>query len=263
MLNEYFRVTRLNIKSEFQYRMHIFMRILVSFIPIVCLIYLWYLLYQDQSSVKGYSFVSMITYTVLAKILYEILTPSVHWDVYSDVCSGDIVRFFTKPLYFMRFLFFKNIGLRLVSLATCVVLFGVIFLFREHFIFPEAGDILPFLLSCMMSFILFFLIYFFVSLISFWLVDIFAFFFMVGNIISFTSGALIPLDLMSGKVYNVLMLLPFSKLVYFPMSIYLGKLSLEEIINNFIVGGVWILILFLLSQRVYKLGTLRYNAPGV
>ncbi|AUM64506.1 hypothetical protein C0R09_08175 [Brevibacillus laterosporus] len=262
MTNHYYRVIILTLKSEFQYRLNVLIRIIVSLIPLLSIVYMWFALYAYKLEYSGYSFKEMITYTVIAKLLFEIVSPTVNWEIYSQITSGEITKYFIRPLSFLKYWFARNIGLKVVSLIVSSILILTIIIFKTYFLLPSTLYFILFIASCLLSLILFFIVYYIISLLAFWFTDVWAFFFLAGNVISFASGAIIPLNMMPHDVYICLNLMPFSKLIYFPLNIFLQKLSLADIYTNFMIQVMWIVVFIIVAQMVYRFGTKKFDAPG-
>ena len=66
------------------------------------------------------------------------------------------------------------------------------------------------------------------------------------------SGALIPLTFFPSIFEKILTFLPFSSLVSAPANILLGVMPSEQVLKVMIVQVVWLIILFLLTNVIWK-----------
>ena len=66
------------------------------------------------------------------------------------------------------------------------------------------------------------------------------------------SGALIPLSFFPPVFEKILTYLPFSSLVSAPANILLGVMNIEETLKVLVVQFVWLILLFLLTNVVWK-----------
>jgi ABC-2 type transport system permease protein len=85
------------------------------------------------------------------------------------------------------------------------------------------------------------------------------------NIINyFVSGQMFPLELLDEWPYvtQVLELLPFQYLAYFPAMVFLEKKQGMELIVGLLVELGWALALVLLSRWLYHRGLRHYSAYG-
>ena len=85
---------------------------------------------------------------------------------------------------------------------------------------------------------------------------------LIGPIVAFTGGSLIPLDLMPAWLRFVCDYLPFKYTVYSPVKVLLGKMTVEETIAGLGVQLVWIAICAVALVLLWSRGIRRYQAYG-
>ena len=98
-------------------------------------------------------------------------------------------------------------------------------------------NILLYLLSCMMSFLIYVLFDFCFGMIGFFTTYIFGLEMIKESVLLFLTGQLIPLSFFPQAVQNIFSYLPFSSMVYTPVMIYLGKYTGAELIKVLIISG--------------------------
>ncbi|HXS14806.1 MAG TPA: ABC-2 family transporter protein, partial [Candidatus Saccharimonadales bacterium] len=81
-------------------------------------------------------------------------------------------------------------------------------------------------------------------------------------LLSFLAGSMFPLDILPRPIYILLSLLPFPYLIYGPLKIYLGQQNIFQIFLTLGVGFVWIFILGLFANVMWKKGLSLYGAEG-
>jgi ABC-2 type transport system permease protein len=87
--------------------------------------------------------------------------------------------------------------------------------------------------------------------------------FIVNTIlVEYLSGALFPLDILPQYIQTVLSYTPFPYMLFFPIEIYLGKISVFGIIKAIAVSGVWVVCLWIIVNAVWKKGLKTYEAYG-
>ena len=123
-----------------------------------------------------------------------------------------------------------------------------------------------FLVSAILSISLGTILYFYFSVLmgcfGFWSNEIWGPRFVFYQLLSFFAGSLFPLDILPKNLYAVIEYLPFSYLLYFPIKIYLGDLSILMIIKGLLITGFWIGVMHLLVSRVWNKGLRIYTAYG-
>ena len=106
------------------------------------------------------------------------------------------------------------------------------------------------------------MIYYLISLFSFYFVEISSFFFTVDIVLELLSGSLIPLEFLPAPLNTITQFLPFSYLIHFPVNVYLGNLSGTEIVNGLISQVIWSLVFYVLIRVLWKKGLNKYESVG-
>ena len=76
------------------------------------------------------------------------------------------------------------------------------------------------------------------------------------------SGRIAPIDLLPNWVRLIADALPFRWAVAFPVELFLGRLSTEEIYRGFTFQIAWLLLSFLLLKFIWRSGVKKYSAVG-
>jgi ABC-2 type transport system permease protein len=131
----------------------------------------------------------------------------------------------------------------------------------QHFYFPtRIQDCLYFSIAVFLASIMAFELDFCIGMIAFWLIQVRVFKYMLQSVIVFFAGALLPLDIFPGTLRTVAESLPFQYLVFFPVSIYLGKVDHPGPAFLSMLG--WIVVLYILAHILLERGIKRYVAVG-
>jgi ABC-2 type transport system permease protein len=85
--------------------------------------------------------------------------------------------------------------------------------------------------------------------------------YIVNTLNYFISGQMFPLELL-GWAGQMLKLLPFQYLAYFPAAVFLGKISGPALVQGLLIQLAWALGLAVLSRVLFKFGLRRYGAYG-
>jgi len=80
--------------------------------------------------------------------------------------------------------------------------------------------------------------------------------------IEFLSGALFPLDILPQGIQNILSYTPFPYLIFFPLQVYLGKISGVLLFKGILVSVFWAFVLLLLMNKLWKKGLRVYEGHG-
>ena len=99
-------------------------------------------------------------------------------------------------------------------------------------------------------------------MIGFWSPEVWAPRFIFYVLVSFFAGSMFPLDILPEPVFNVLKLLPFGYLQFFPLKIYLGQLDFQSIVQGFLITSGWIGLTYAALMLTWNKGIKLYSASG-
>lgn len=256
------------IKSAFAYQGRFYLFMLGGLFTAFISYFLWVAIYNNSSSsvLGGFNKYEMIVYVFMSYIAANVSTISVSWDVAHDVMEGTIAMNLIKPIEYRWRLIAQAFGemvYRLVLPSVFIWIGLEIYKFKTLGIpFTPISNILLFLLSVFMSFLLFVLFDFCFGMIAF-----FTTYFWGANIIkscvlNFFTGALIPLSFFPDVFQKIFGYLPFASMNYVPVMIYLGKYSRNEIIFALLKQVAWVAILYILGSIIWRKVTKRLIVLG-
>jgi ABC-2 type transport system permease protein len=262
-MKKYLKPMMLSFQAVFQYRMNVVLYMIFGLIPLVALILLWHSLFETQSNIQGYTLEMMITYVIIAKLIELLLIPEMHWSINEEIQSGELSKYLIKPFSYFGYWFSNNLGNKIIHLLMSVIpIIPIIFLNRDYFLLPTLKYTFLFILSIVGALILYYMIYYLISLFSFYFVEISSFFFTVDIVLELLSGSLIPLEFLPAPLNTITQFLPFSYLIHFPVNVYLGNLSGTEIVNGLISQVIWSLVFYVLIRVLWKKGLNKYESVG-
>ena len=109
-------------------------------------------------------------------------------------------------------------------------------------------------------------IFFFLNMIcgmlSFWLFSIGNLHIIIDSSITLFSGSIIPLWLIPEKFAFVYEILPFQYLYYYPISIILGLVNVQQMVRVFLYEMIWTACLFALAVWMYNKGIKKLQIVG-
>jgi ABC-2 type transport system permease protein len=78
----------------------------------------------------------------------------------------------------------------------------------------------------------------------------------------FLAGGLFPLDILPAGIQKALSFTPFPYLIFFPIQVYLGKISPPEIVRGLVIGFSWAATLYVLMRTIWQKGLRVYQSHG-
>jgi ABC-2 type transport system permease protein len=134
---------------------------------------------------------------------------------------------------------------------------------RKYFVAPADAAVWGwFALSVVMTAALQFLISYTLALLAFWLVEISTFIFIVFAFEYIAGGHLFPLDILPPANAKVLAFTPFPYQLFFPVSIYVGKVTGEALYRGLIIQAIWVVVAYLAARWMWNRGIRKYSAVG-
>jgi ABC-2 type transport system permease protein len=259
----YYNIFLYSLNANLNYRLQLFIDTAIGFIPSLGVIFVW-LYISNTTLIPGYTREEIITYILLAKLLQQALIPSFHWTMIEEIQNGDMARYIVRPLSHLHYCFSKE-------LATILVKFWIVFfslipiyiIFFDHLIVPTPSSSLMFLISSIFALILYFLIYYLISLLSFWVIEVYAFVFTADILIEFLSGVLIPLNLFPGFVKSILEWLPFHYMIYLPINTFIGKVNVFEFTQGISIQIIWCISIYIAIRFIWNKAIVKYDGAGL
>jgi ABC-2 type transport system permease protein len=267
-MRKYLHVINIGIQNTLVYRMNFLFRSVFSLIPLMATIYLWRAVFagkQGAQDVAGYSLAGMISYYLLMTIA-DALTAVTEddWQIASDIREGAINQFLLKPIDYLtyRLCLFASGRLIYVAVAALPVTLFIVFQ-RQYWVAPPNGLVLGlFIVSLALTALLQFFISYTMALLAFWLLEISTLIFIVFAFEYIAGGHLFPLDILPPLLAKILNFTPFPYQLFFPASLYLGRISGPEMWRGLAIQVFWVAFFYCVARWTWRRGIRRYTAFG-
>jgi ABC-2 type transport system permease protein len=226
--------------------------------------FLWSSVMPDSGTLFGYTKSLMVTYVVLAPLVFAIVFSSRTHEMAENINRGDLSIFLVKPFGYFKYWFSRDMGDKAMNIAFCIGEFALFIWLIKPEIYLQTNLVYLglFVISLILAIILHFFIGCLMSMVGFWSPEVWAPRFIFYTLVSFFAGSLFPLDILPEPVFNIVKLLPFTCLQYFPLKIYLGHVSLAEVFQGFLMTILWIGIMYGVLKLVWYRGLKIFTASG-
>ena len=265
-MTKYWHIINIGIQNTLVYRMNFIFRSVFGLIPLFATISLWRAIYAGkEGDVAGYTLAQMTSYYLIVTVV-DALTAVTEddWQIAADIKDGNISQFLLKPIDYLYYRLCLYGSGRLVFTA-CAFLPVSIFLFvqRDHFVLPPDWAALGwFALSITMTALLQFFISFTMALLAFWVLEVSTFIFILFAFEYIASGHLFPLDILPAGIAQALHYTPFPYQLFFPVKIYLGRVTGAELYQGLFIQACWVIVTYFLARFVWSRGIKKYSAVG-
>lgn len=266
-MGKYAHVISLGIQSTLVYRVNFVVRALFGLVPLLALILLWRAIYEGRTDgdVGGYSQASVITYYLIVNVVLALTSVTEDdWQIAADIRDGKISQFLLKPIDYLRYRLCLFAAGRLVYTAAALIPTAA-FLWIQRADLQGPASMLHlgvFTVSLVLTALLQFFISFTMALLAFWVLEVATFIFILFAFEYVAGGHLFPLDMLPAGVQTALQLTPFPYMLYFPVSVYLGRLQGAELWQGLALQGFWVVASLILARVVWRRGLKHYSAVG-
>lgn len=263
-MKKYWVLFKSNLSTSLEYRGALLTWILVELVGLTSAIFVWLAVFRTNSSVGNYDFKKIISYFLLIPLIGSFTSIFVSEVLPRKIKDGQISADLMKPYSIAFANLINQFSIKLTQLTIKLPIYivvGVILIrvFKLDFSYP------PLLLAlgvCAFSYILHFFIDLALSYASFWFDDVWSLSLLKTVVIMVFGGLSFPLDLVPENLRVIFNTLPFRFIYYFPVKVAQGGMPLTAFVGEFSQLILWLLVFFLLTKVLWKLGVRKYNAYG-
>jgi ABC-2 type transport system permease protein len=259
-------VIRFGIQNTMAYRVNFFFQAAFNLIPLFTGLAVWRAIYAGgKDAVAGYTETSMLSYYLVAAVV-DALTGATEddWQIAHEIRDGRINQFLVKPFDYLTYRLCLFCSGRLVfSAASALPITAFMLLNADGLVPPPTGWLLAlFVGSLLASALNQFLLTFLTATLSFWVLEISSFTFILLALQRLAGGLMFPLDVLPASLASFLRLTPFACQVFLPVQIYLGRERGIVLIQDFALQLFWVIVLYLLARLACRRGLRAHGAFG-
>jgi ABC-2 type transport system permease protein len=234
--------------------------------PLLGTVFIWGAIFEAKGGgINNFDYASVVYYFLLVLVLDSLITPGDdEWQVATDIRDGQMNSFLVKPMNYLVYRIALFVSNRLLyTVVTLPVIILVFVVFQHYLVWPSswATWILA-MISVFLAASLQFLISYSVAMLAFWMLEISTAVFIIYSFEYFLSGHMFPLGFMPVAFQEVLKLLPFPYELYFPISIFMGKVHGAALWEGLLIQFCWVLIIAFGANTLWQRGLKRYQAVG-
>ena len=265
-IKKYLQVFKTSWADGFVYRLNFIMWRIRSIFYLLVVYFLWYTVFSQEQSVFGYQRSVILTYILGTSILRSFVLASRSQAVNVEIATGDLSNYLLKPISYFTNWFSRDLADKLLNFIFLVIeLSLIIFLLKPPLVFPSSlAQTILFIITIIIAMFIFFFFSFLVGTFAFWYPEHngWPLRFIIFIAVDFLAGSIFPLDIFPQTVFNIFRLLPPAYFLFYPMQIFLGRLSANEITAVISTMIFWLITLYLIAQYVWKKGLKNYAAYG-
>lgn len=250
----YFTFFKQAIKFRWAYKVNSLFGIVGTVVKIMASIYLWKAIFNSSpaDTLGGFNVDEMYKYLILTSIVGFFLGSSVDFTVPYEIIEGFIAMELIKPYSYIKRHFFYDLGSIFTNFTVGILVFIGFLGFTRDFSFLTSENIAYFSISLVISYFIVFSFNMIIALIGFYTTYVWGVRMIKNTLISFLSGALIPLSFLPETWERIFAYSPFSYLSYYPTLIIMGKLEKVEVYRSLVIQSVWAIIFYISMKYLYS-----------
>lgn len=265
-LKKYLTIFKISWQSYLVYRLSFFLWRLRTLFWLLSSYFFWRAVYQNTNFIGSYSSSLMLTYILGTFILGDLVLSSLSIEIGPEIATGDLSNRLLQPFNYFFYWLARDWAHKLLNTLFIILeVFLIITILKPPLYFSkDIISIISLLAVLPLLLILNYNINLCISLLSFWFPEHNGWpqRFLFNTILMFLAGMYFPFDILPKIIALFLQFLPTGFLLFFPMQIILGRISLIKIfINIFIVFG-WTLLLIKLNTKIWRQGLKKYGGEG-
>lgn len=266
-MRRYWTIFKISFAQEFAYKLNFIMWRVRNVLQIFIVFFLWDTVFSDPNRVVfGYDRAKILTYVFGTLILKAIIFSARSVDVPGEISDGTLTNYLLKPVSYFKYWLTRDISSKALNVLFSIVEITILFIILKPDFFFQTNIIylLGFVLSLLIANFLMFVIRFITSFITFWAPEMAwgSQFLIMVTITEFLSGSVFPLDIFPSTVQKILYMTPFPYVLFFPLQVYLGKVSLLFMAQGLLISAIWCLITVAIMNVVWTAGIKTYRAEG-
>jgi ABC-2 type transport system permease protein len=263
-MKKYIQVFKIKLRDTMEYRFDMVFGYFSHFLPLAAILILWKAVYAGKTVIAGYTYAMILSYFLLARACQAMLWLGLYNDVEKEIKDGQLSKYLLRPINYWGYWLSRSLADKAINLVVVGAFFGVLaFFLKGWFVFQKDPVFLVlFALTFFLGFLINFFLTFAVSLSAFWLQEIWSVGFTKDMVHEFFSGGVFPLELLPAGLHAAAMWLPFAYCLNFPLRVYLGLMTVPEILQGLGMQLFFVGVCFLLFQWTWDRGLRRYEAVG-
>lgn len=264
-MRKYFCVFKIEFLRFLQYRSEFIAEIIAIFVRVFIVLFFALAVYENKTEIYGYSLAGFATYSLLTSFIMQIIDTDINWVLAHEIRKGNLANYLLKPLKYNWYRLFAELSWKSHSLFyNLLVLTALTILYAKTFTLQIISSrIWIFLIAMILSYLFNRSWRYIIGTLAFWTKDIGGISNFIREITGFLGGSWLPLDFF-GPFTNILKLLPFSYIFYFPIQIIIdSNLNSLDIIKILSIEAVWVILLSFIGQILWKKGIKHFESVGI
>lgn len=248
---------------QFQYRVAMFIWLLGRIIEPVMYLVVWATVARSQGgSVGDFSVADLAAYYIAFMVVNQLTFTWIMWEYEYYIKEGTLAGLLLRPIHPIHRDIADNLAYKVLTTGAMLPIIALLVVaFRPAFNF-QWWALLAFVPALILAYLLRFLLEWTLAMAAFWTTRTSALNQAYMTTMFFLAGRLAPLDLFPAFVQTLATVLPFRWMVYFPVELLLGRLTVQAALAGLGMQALWLGIILVLLNLVWRAGVRQFSAVG-
>lgn len=262
MLKTMLKLGKMEFRQYNIYKSNFWLFTLNRIVEIVVYIFVWQAIYNQTGDAGGYTLSQMITYYILVFTLVSLATWGINEDMAHSIRNGKINKELLNPLTYFQYYFGMNLGELAFALVVGIATFIICNIFWSISFPVSITNFMLFIIVILLGIPITFFLQMIAGTVGFYSNSIWGMQILRKAIISIFSGIIAPITLFPGWFQTLANILPFQELIYTPINIWLGQISVAEVWPIIIKQITWGIVLYIVAKIFFNHAIKRVTING-
>ena len=258
------------------YKFNILIWVIVTIFEVACLVFLWLAVYSSSeggmdASINGFTYKEMIAYVVLTTVFgFVTFNNDTMWHINQDIIKGTIGNYVIKPISYRGKFVASNLGsFLMMGLLFGLPLYGIslgvligIGFLPIVSVWDFIAHIGLFLVSSVLACLLNDTIAYLFGILCFYTSSAWGLNSLKTTVISFLSGALLPLAFFPPIFRDIVGYMPFAGMSQNPILILMMKYDYWQSLKVILISLAWLIILELFVKLLFSHAIKKVTVQG-
>ncbi len=252
LYNVYGAVLALVPKLYVAYRAWAWMEFVVQLLAMTIMYFFWQAVYANGGTLSGLTFQQTINYVMIAQMLMPLVQNRLIFNFGFMIRDGQIAIDLLRPMDFQARFYVDAIGGLAFNLLLKIPLLIFAVIFFQVQLPRDIATWLVFLVSLMLGHAVMFCFDWIFSCLAFYSTETWGLSIVREAVVTFFSGALIPLQMLPPWLRAIAAFLPFAQAVYVPVSFLSGVTPISAAPQAWLLQLAWLIGLGIASRLIFR-----------
>lgn len=263
-LRKLWALLRIYMADSLAYRASAFIWMLTDIVHCLVMPLVWLSAYGGRETIAGYNPGEMVTYYVMIAFTTNFIVSHIMWDVAWEIKEGYLSQWLLRPVPMLWRLIAQNISWRALRMAMFVPVAALALWYYSRFTTLSPLYLgWEFWLSVLLGHFVSFFTAYALAALAFWLQETQSVFSLYYAPMLLLSGWVAPIALMPSWLQVVAMAFPFRYTTAVPVEIAIGKLQGMAMWHEISLQAMWIGIMVVVGQLLWRRGLRQYTGVGM